>query len=61
MSYMGTDPADFKKQASGFPAALRHLELLTGSRDTPVWFRAFTDASKAEASKFFGTAASSWL
>jgi hypothetical protein len=60
VSYIGTDPTDFKKQASGLPAALRHLELLTGSRDTPVWFRAFTDAGKGEARKFFGTVAGQW-
>jgi len=41
-------------------AALRHIELLTGSRDTPVWFRAFTDVGKSMAIKFFGTVFDQW-
>src|SRR5215472_14216161 len=46
--------------SSDITAAARHLELLTGSSDTPVWFRAFADAGKSRASKFFGTIADRW-
>ena len=56
--------------SSGSPSTLRpniemaaeHIRLLTGSPDTPAWFRVFDDSGKDgnKAAKFFGTVAERW-
>jgi hypothetical protein len=40
-------------------AAREHIELLTGSPDTPVWFRAIVDTG-GDAVKIYGTVADCW-
>jgi hypothetical protein len=40
--------------------AREHIEALTGSPDTPMWFRVFADAGDAQADKLFGTVDQLW-